>query len=136
MLAFLRMVHTVSERKLRLFAVACCRRIWHLLADAGDRRAVEAAERYADGRAAPDELVDPWPLGLPRPASPDLDWAAFKAAGAAHLAARLTAAREIESRGHHLMGDAAYYVAGAVAWQLAGVARSAAAAASWAAAWN
>jgi hypothetical protein len=38
----------ISERKLRLFAVACCRPLWHLL-DARKRRAIEILERYADG---------------------------------------------------------------------------------------
>src|SRR5947209_7453257 len=39
----------ISERKLRLFVCACCRRIWHLLPHGPSRAAVEAAEHYADG---------------------------------------------------------------------------------------
>jgi hypothetical protein len=59
----------VSDRKRRLFAVACCRRIWHLLERGTLREVVQAAEEIAEGmmneaclaslRSAVDLLADP-----------------------------------------------------------------------------
>jgi hypothetical protein len=53
MLEFLRA--KASVRKLRLFAVACSRRIWNLIDPLG-QAAVDVAEAYADGLAGPDEM--------------------------------------------------------------------------------
>jgi hypothetical protein len=54
MLEFLR--DKASERKLRLFAVACCRRIYDLLDNVRVRMSVEIAERFAEGSANSQEL--------------------------------------------------------------------------------
>ena len=45
-----------SVRKLRLFAVALARQIWHLIRDGRSREAVEIAERYAEGLETSDRL--------------------------------------------------------------------------------
>jgi hypothetical protein len=63
------LMRTAGDRKLRLFACALCRRIWHLLEDEALRRAVEVSERYADGLADHQELVAAqratWPVIRP-----------------------------------------------------------------------
>ena len=47
------------NRKLRLFGVACCRRLTHLFTDAVVRKALDASERYADGRIS-DRTIRAW----------------------------------------------------------------------------
>jgi hypothetical protein len=102
LLVFLR--GRASKRKLRLFAVACSRRVWHQMTDGRSRRAVEVAERYADGLAGEAERL----------VSSKLAWAAWTTPAGA-------AARE------SVEGDAWASASGAsryASWAARGVARA------------
>src|SRR5262245_39353031 len=47
----------ISDREGRLFAAACCRRIWDFISDEQSRQAVETTELYVDGRATRKQLI-------------------------------------------------------------------------------
>ncbi len=98
-----------SERKLRLFACGCCRRLWHLLVDGRSRKGVEVAEQYADGVVTDNDRATAYAAAHAayrtiHPTQDPYSWsqdgvAAFVAAAAAapadafaHLAETLTSA--------------------------------------------
>jgi hypothetical protein len=58
MLGFLQAQRRPSERRLRLFGVVCCRHSSDLITDSRLRRAVDVAEKYADGRAEEREQLE------------------------------------------------------------------------------
>ena len=80
--AMLEDVELTDERKLRLFTVACCRRVWSHLPSDEDRAAVEVAERFADGAATPRELArackNAEPSGRPRSDAAVAGWYAAR----------------------------------------------------------
>lgn len=80
-------VSPVTRRKLRLFAVACCRRVSAFIARDADVEEISVIERYADGNASEAEMrtVHGWcrSLVVSNAASPSPSEAAYYAAGAA-----------------------------------------------------
>jgi hypothetical protein len=60
MLGFLRGGEQASNRKLRLFAVACCRSIWQQMPDECCRQAAEIGEQYADGLTTAEKRNAAW----------------------------------------------------------------------------
>jgi hypothetical protein len=49
-----------SERKRRLLAVACCRRVWRFMTDARSRETVQAAEAHAEQQLTRKALHGAW----------------------------------------------------------------------------
>jgi hypothetical protein len=80
MLHFLQETGTLTERKGRLFAVACCRRVWHLFTHQDMLRPVVIAEQFAEGTATEEELRQADELAVW--AGDDASWQSIRGAAA------------------------------------------------------
>ena len=89
------------SKEWRLYAVWCARQVRHLMADERSIKALEVAERHANGQATDDELDAAWDAWVgacdaARDAARAAAWAAARAAAsdAAWAAARAAQAQE------------------------------------------
>jgi hypothetical protein len=94
-----------SDRKLRLFACACCRRIWDLLPEGASRRAVETSERFADGEATADDLQRSWSAARRLVAGVEARVAGWNRLTAAEVEARDAARSGAWSAAHSVVAD-------------------------------
>ncbi len=83
-----------EDRKIRLFAVWCARRVQHLMTDPRSLQALDVAEAYANGTATLEELkkAEAVARAVAGDAAGDAAWAAYAAANAAWDAAANAAA--------------------------------------------
>jgi hypothetical protein len=81
------------DREMRLYAVACARRVQHLMKDHRSINALDVAERYAEGQATDKELeVALATADAAAAVARDAAWAAAGAAAGAAWAAAMEAA--------------------------------------------
>jgi hypothetical protein len=88
MLDWLQSQELISERKARLFGVACCRRVWHRFLDARSHRAIETMEKFIEAQASLEDVkaarlaVEAARQEIPDPRLETAEWAAVALASA------------------------------------------------------
>lgn len=101
MLKFVR--DTITDRKLRLFAVACCRHIWHLIPSEECRNVVDVVERHANESASLDDL---------KAARLTASWSGILVTKYVAAESAFTAAKKTAWEAQVLAADTAYEAAG------------------------
>ena len=109
----------VSDRKRRLFAYACCQKIWSRMEYEEIRQAVKTAEKFADGLASMEELEKDYFAALSvveskdfRPINGPAHWAAYWTAHwAAESAAIWASEWSAESEAEDADDETAYWTA-------------------------
>ena len=94
-----------SDRKLLLFACACCRRLWDLLPEGAARHAVEASERFADGEIGAEELQRHWGIVRRLVAGDEARTGGWNRLTAAEMEARDAARSGAWSAAHNVVAD-------------------------------
>ncbi|HEY1191931.1 MAG TPA: hypothetical protein VGE74_30150, partial [Gemmata sp.] len=106
-----------GRRRLRLFACACARGVWHLLRQPGSRQGLYSAELYADGQTTTRELAT---AGRQAKAAVAAEYPNFEARSRVHgeaaQAARHAAAPRYDDGNHPSVAHAA--IAASRAWAL------------------
>jgi hypothetical protein len=106
----------LSDRLMRMFAVWCARQVQHLITDERSLKALEVAERFANGLATKEELA------AARVAARAAAWNA--AWHAARDAARDAAWHAAEAAARDAARDAAWHAASDAAWATVAAARN------------
>lgn len=95
-----------SDRKLRLFACACCRLIWDDIPEGSGRWAVQVSERFADGLATQTELQQSWAAASRAARSAEARFSVWNRLTAAEAEARDAARAGAWSAAHTVVVDA------------------------------
>jgi hypothetical protein len=118
------------ERKVRLYAVWCARRVEHLNADPRVKAANDVSERYANGRATVEELDVAWARAAAAAAEAaaaqrSVAWAAAEAEAEAAAAAEAAAEADAEAAAAARAAARAAAVWAAAVWAAAEAERQA-----------